>query len=190
MIQSLKDICNIQFGLYEKPLSAGNVYYLQGTSIFQDQNPKSITTFLSLQDISPNHLLKEGDILFAAKGVRNIAVKFTNTLAPAVASSLFFVIKPDTHKVISDYLEIFLNDAKTQNVLRSLTGTTTVPHISKKDLSEISIPLPSIEEQKKIVSLMKHWEEEKKLTQQLIDKKEQFYSTMFNDLIQNKTIKK
>jgi restriction endonuclease S subunit len=180
MIQPLKNIASIQFGVYDKPEPIGDVLYLQGSN-FNSAFPK---TFVSKDKVSPNHLLKDGDILIAAKGFRNTAIRYSASLGPAVASSMFFVLKPDTSKVIPDYVTLFLNDMKTQNLLRSLSGTTTVPTISKKDLAEIQIPLPSISQQMKIVSVMQQWQEEKKLTQRLIEKKDVFYSSLFNQLIQ------
>ncbi len=180
MLNSLKSVADIQFGFYDKPKPEGEVRYIQSIN-FSFEHPSA---FLSKDTVSPNHLLKDNDILFAAKGVRNTALKFTGSFGPAVASSIFFVIKPDIHKVLSDYLVLYLNDLKTQKLLRSLTGTTTVPHINKKDLAEIEILLPPLDQQKKIVKLMLQWEEEKKITEQLMEKKHLFYSSLFNQLIQ------
>lgn len=183
MVQQLKDIANIQFGLYGKPAPQGDVIYLQGTNFLAYSRHSAFNTFLSQADVSPNHILQKDDILIAAKGSRNTAIKYDGSFGPAVASSLFFIIKPDVSKILPDYLTTFLNDMRTQNLLRTLSGTTTVPHISKKDLAEIIIPIPSMEQQKKIVSIMEQWQQEKKITRQLLRKKELLYSTLFNQII-------
>ncbi|MBA3647464.1 MAG: restriction endonuclease subunit S [Chitinophagales bacterium] len=184
MIFQLQQVAALQFGLYENPVPTGDIIYLQGINLVTELRHHSFNTFLPVDKVSPNHILQKNDILIASKGVSNKAIKYDGSFGPAVASSLFFIVKPDISQVLPDYLTIFLNDIKTQNLLKSLAGTTTVPHISKKDLAEITIPIPSIEKQKRIIVFIQHWQREKQITKQLLQKKEQFYSSLFNQLIQ------
>ncbi|CAN5358312.1 hypothetical protein BH11BAC1_BH11BAC1_03940 [soil metagenome] len=180
MFQQLKNIASLQFGIYYKPERNGDLLYLQNTN-FNSDRPKA---FLSKDTISPSHLLQDGDILIIAKGSRNTASVYSKSTGDAVASSLFFIIRLENKQVLPEFLAYYLNDSKTQSMLKKLSGATTVPTLSKKDLMEISIPIPSLHQQKQIVSMMNQWEQEKNLTQTLIEKKDQLYASLFNQLIQ------
>ena len=57
MNRRLKDIATIQFGLYNKPATEGEIFYLQNTTFMKEMIEKSFNTYLSRKDVSPNHIV-------------------------------------------------------------------------------------------------------------------------------------
>ena len=122
---------------------------------------------IQLRDISPDYtniedfphkiadgeynkyLLRKGDILFIAKGQNNFAVLFDKEY-PSVATSIFFVIRPDIKKVHPEYLTWYINQSVAQEYLHKGKEGTLITNINKQTLGELPIKLPTIEKQKYI----------------------------------------
>ena len=153
---SIKDIASIQTGLFAKPLVLGDVVYLQ-SKYFDEQGNliASLHPDLLIEDISQKHLLRAGDVLFAAKGTKNFATVYEEHNLPAVASTSFFVIRFSSSEVLPEYLSWFLNNPNTQIALKAQAMGTSIPSISKSVLEQLEIPIPSIEKQKSVVSISK-----------------------------------
>lgn len=122
---------------------------------------------LEADNISEKHLLKEGDVLFAAKGTKNFAAVFENHNEPAVASTSFFVIKLMDNRILPQYLTWFLNSYETQTLLKGQAIGTSIPSISKQVLENLEISVPNIETQKAILQITKLRNREKELKQQI-----------------------
>jgi len=117
--------------------------------------------------ISEKHLLKDGDVLFAAKGTKNFAAVFENHNEPSVASTSFFVIRPTNKKVLPKYLAWVLNSHTILTLLKGQAIGTSIPSISKQVLENLEIAVPSIETQKAIVEISKLRHKEKSLKQEI-----------------------
>lgn len=164
----VKDISNIQTGLFAKPAGIGEVVYLQSRHF--DEKGQLINFLhpdLRAEGISKKHLLKHGDVLFAAKGTKNFASVFENHNKPAVASTSFFVIRLSNKKVLPEYLAWFLNSHTTQLLLKSQAIGTSIPSISKQVLENLGMIVPSIETQKAILQITKLRNREKELKQEI-----------------------
>src|SRR5689334_15503015 len=70
----------------------------------------TLTTVVA-RKINPNSFLRPGDILFIAKGAHNFAIVFELNLPKAIASSAFFVLRPDPEKIVPGYLAWYLNQS-------------------------------------------------------------------------------
>ena len=129
----LKDITNIQTGLFAKPAGIGELVYLQAKHF--DEFGKLLSGLhpdIQVEGISEKHLLKDGDVLFSAKGTKNFAAVFENHNEPSVASTSFFVIRPTDNKVLPQFLAWFLNNPTTQTLLKAQAIGTSIPSISKQ----------------------------------------------------------
>jgi len=159
-------------------LALGDVVYLQSRHF--DENGTLLENLhpdLLIQDISVRHLLRAGDVLFAAKGTKNFAAVFEEHNLPAVASTSFFVIRLLDSNIIPAYLAWFLNNPNTQALLKTQAMGTSIPSISKQVLDALEIPMPSIEKQKSVVSISKLRLQEKTIQstlESLRDKKIQY----------------
>lgn len=164
MKSNIQDIATLQTGLFAKPLAFGEVVYLQSKH-FDDQGNLSASLHpdLSIDEISEKHLLRAGDILFAAKGTKNFAAVYEEHNLPAVASTSFFVIRLFDSKVLPEYLAWFLNNQNTQTSLKAQAMGTSIPSISKVVLEELEIPVPTVEKQKAVVAISKLRGQEKSI---------------------------
>lgn len=164
----IKDITSIQTGLFAKSSGIGEVVYLQSKHF--DEYGQLLNTLhpdLMAEGISEKHLLKYGDVLFAAKGTKNFAAVYENHNKPAVASTSFFVIRLRDKKVLPEYLAWFLNSHSTQTLLKGQAIGTSIASISKVVLEGLEIAVPSIESQKVILQITKLRSKEKSLKQEI-----------------------
>lgn len=164
----IKDITSIQTGLFAKPAGIGELVYLQSKHF--DEYGQLLSTLqpdLMAEGISEKHLLKDGDVLFAAKGTKNFAAVFENFNEPSVASTSFFVIRPTDNKVLPQFLAWFLNNHTTQTLLKSQAIGTSIPSISKQVLENLEMPVPDIKTQKAIIEISKLRNKEKSLKQKI-----------------------
>lgn len=168
MKKLIKEISSLQTGFFGKPSSKGDVVYLQAKHFNEHGQLQNVLyPDLEADNISEKHLLKEGDVLFAAKGTKNFAAVFENHNEPAVASTSFFVIKLMDNRILPQYLTWFLNSYETQTLLKGQAIGTSIPSISKQVLENLEISVPNIETQKAILQITKLRNREKELKQQI-----------------------
>ncbi|WKZ77527.1 MAG: restriction endonuclease subunit S [Candidatus Kapaibacterium sp.] len=164
----IKDIAIIQTGLFAKPAGIGELVYLQSKNFDEyGQLHSELHPDLVADGISEKHLLKDGDVLFAAKGTKNFAAVFENHNEPSVASTSFFVIRPSDKKVLPHYLAWFLNSHTTQTLLKGQAIGTSIPSISKQVLENLEITIPNIETQQAILQITNLRNKEKSLKQKI-----------------------
>ena len=164
----IKNITHIQTGLFAKPSGLGELVYLQSKHFDEFGQLHSILhPDLLAEGISEKHLLKDGDVLFAAKGTKNFAAVFENHNEPSVASTSFFVIRPSDKKVLPHYLAWFLNSHTTQTLLKGQAIGTSIPSISKQVLENLEITIPNIETQQAILQITNLRNKEKSLKQKI-----------------------
>lgn len=153
MKEQIKHLANITSGIYLKGKPSGDVFNLQARDIdehFKFRKGLSPTAFSDAK--VEKHYLHKGDVLVASKGNEFFAVVYNEEYKPAVASSIFLVIRNLEHNTINpQFLAWYINHPKTQHFFKSVSKGTSLPTINKVHLASLEIPLPSIEKQKKIV---------------------------------------
>lgn len=168
MKQTLKHIAFIQSGLFAKPIAEGDIVYLQAKHFDESGNLRSsLHPDIKADYITDKHLLRSGDILFAAKGTKNFAAVFENYNEPAVASTSFFVIRLTQKNILPHFLVWYLNHPSTQKLLKGQAIGTSIVSISKAVLEELEIPVADIKTQKAILQIAHLRNEERKLKQQI-----------------------
>ena len=115
-----------------------------------------------------------GDIIFSARGTRNIAClvpTLSNRLSkPAVCGPHFFHIKvanPD--KVLPSFLSWQLNQKASQRYFRIAAQGSAQVSISRTHLEAIPVFIPPLKKQQAIVELSNLATKEKQLMEKLID---------------------
>jgi len=173
----LKHIATIQTGLFAKPIAKGEIVYLQAKHF--DENGKLKTSLhpdLKADTITEKHMLRHGDVLFAAKGTKNFAAWFEKTNQPAVASTSFFVIRMQqdfSNKILPEFLVWLINHPTTQKLLKGKAIGSSIVSISKTVLEELEISIPNIETQKVILKITNLRNTEIKLKKQIDSLREQ-----------------
>lgn len=180
----LGDIAQLQFGLYTKPTENGSAAYLQAKQ-FDDwgNQSKKVDTFIQINQKNESHLLEEGDILLVGKGMRNFAWTYHRSFGPAMASSIFFVIKPDRSKVIPDFLTTLFNMPETQSQFQTLGAGSSIPSIRKSELEAFAVKLPSLELQEKTIAIKQLYYKDMDLSRQILSEKQKVYKAAIAAII-------
>lgn len=103
--------------------------------------------------------LKNGDILFLAKGSLHKAIVVTGLTESAVATNHFFIIKPK-QDVDSRFLAMALNNATAQGYFRDVAKGETKKHITKHDLGNFTFSPLEKSQQLTMSKLMSEVEQE------------------------------
>jgi restriction endonuclease S subunit len=184
MEKVLGEVADIQFGVYEKPVESGDSIYLQVKDFDNNGQITQVpTAFLKLTDKSEKHLLKDGDIVLVAKGFRNFAWTYKDSLGKAIASSIFFVIRVNGSKILPEYLTTLFNSHSYQQLFQQLGAGSSIPSIRKSELEALKIHLPPMELQKRIVDIGELHLKDMQITARLIDEKQKCYNSIINQLI-------
>jgi hypothetical protein len=147
----LKHIAKIQTGVFAKPVAKGDITYLQ-PKYFDELGKLTVNLEPDLNSvgISEKHILKQGDVIFAAKGSKNFAACIHLGDMVAVASTSFFVIRIFDKNILPEYLTWYLNHQSTMKYLKSFARGTSIASISKEVLNDLEITVPSLEKQQLI----------------------------------------
>jgi restriction endonuclease S subunit len=184
MIVELKDICSLSFGPYLQASSEGTIPYLQIRQ-FNDEGQLvyDVTEFVSSEEKTRGYILKEGDVLFVGKGSRLFAWCYDAKIGPAIASSIFYVLRTDTTKINPDFLAAILNLQQSKNTFNQMSAGTNIFSIRKSELGAFKVPLLPIKEQFAIANLSKLHQQEITVANQLINQKQNLYSGIISKLI-------
>lgn len=130
------------------------------------------------------HILLNGDILVANKGLKFATYLFNNdSKRDMIASSSFFVITAQRDKILPEYLHWYLNQTPCKTYLSKKAIGTAIPSINKPVIENILIIVPSLTEQIKAVSIMNEIDHEIDLINKLVDKRTQLKNEYVWDLI-------
>ena len=97
-----------------------------------------------------NYLLQDGDLLIPARGTAIRVAIFKEQPYPCIASSNVIVIRATDESLSTVFLKLFFDSPLGRKILVSRQQGTAVMNISYKEINNIEIPLPSVEEQKSI----------------------------------------
>ena len=183
---SISSISQIRFG-HHCPLDLpGKVAYLQVKNFSEGGRltPENIE-YVPLNNSTEAQLLRDGDVLFVGKGNRLFAWCYHQPInqSYAIASSIFFVLKPDSNKILPDYLSAILNAPQVRAAFQQLGSGTNILSIRKSELGAFEIPLPPLEDQQKIAALTELHQKEIDITKNLLSEKQQLYASIISKLI-------
>lgn len=116
--------------------------------------------YLQIEDLRPNAtpkytidkdgtLAKKTDVLIAWDGANAGTIGFD---LEGYIGSTIAILRPIRDDIHSPYLAYFLR-SKFKDIQENTTGAT-IPHVSRDYLESLKIPLPPLEEQKRIASLL------------------------------------
>ena len=118
--------------------------------------------------------LKQGDILFTARGNRNAAASVDQLPFKAVSAPHLFVIRLTRQdQALPEFIAWFMNQAEAQRYLSLSATGSYITNIRKKVLEEMLVKLPSIQKQQLIVQLARAARREEQLLEELIENRNQ-----------------
>jgi len=115
------------------------------------------------------YLVFPGDVLFISRGSRNLASAIKHVPELSIASATFYILRPKPD-LDAKYLAWCLNQMPSQARIAQVRTGAATPIVQRSLLGEIRIPIPPIEQQRKIVKLAELMESELDLRQKLVDK--------------------
>lgn len=113
----------------------------------------SVSARIFSKDLPDVQFLKNEDILIISKGTNNRAFLYTSQFPKAVAASFFTIVRLKSKAVSPAYLVWFLNSPQAQAFFTANRAGTTTLNLSKQALEELPVPIPTLENQKKITRL-------------------------------------
>lgn len=175
MKKFIKDIAVVQSGVFLRAEPEADVFYLQVSDFDAEGNYVNIgKPVVRFGPRIADHILKEGDLLFAAKGMSNFCVVYREEWGRMVASSSFLVIRLQAKEtVLPDFLCWFLNLPQVMGRLKAMAVGSSILSISKKRIEETGIDLPGIEGQRKVVELAELQRKEQYLYQSIALKRKE-----------------
>ncbi|PEJ06809.1 restriction endonuclease subunit S [Bacillus wiedmannii] len=131
-------------------------------------------------------LLKKGDFLFNTRNTPQLVGKcavWNKQLKNAIYNNNIMKVVFDK-ETIPDYISYQFNNGVLQKKIRGLaTGTTSVAAIYWKDLSVVKVPLPSVREQQKIVTILTSVEKTIEKTEAIIEQTEKVKKGLMQQLL-------
>lgn len=169
----LEDIVDIQVGYQTRKTirkaENGTHFLIQGKDIENGYIMKNGLVPFN-PEINPDlYRVNKDDILFQARGSVHGAVIVEKEIPNALASGAYYIIKPRGKLVHPGYLAWWLNQSSAQSFFKSKGSATVISYISKSALSQIKIPLPSMEVQVKIDKIQQLLQKEQHLISRLTE---------------------
>lgn len=132
-------------------------------------------------ELLSNGKVKIDDILFCLRGsLGKFAIVGREIPKGAVASSLV-IIRPSSQLNLN-YLKNYLSSSLCKNEIKHYENGAAQPNLSAKDLKEFQIPLPPLEEQKRIAAILDKADAIRRKRQQAIKLAEDFLRAVFLDM--------
>ena len=178
----LVEIAQIMIGILvkrEKVENGKNSYELFSLKSFEnEQEYEKITTNKNFED----KLAKKGDLLFRLLYPNKIIYvddKLTGLLIP----SQFCIIRVKKEKMDPVVLKWYLESKISGDELDSKVTGSIIKSVSLTNLKTVEVPFTPLDEQKKMRELINLWEDEKKVTKQIIEEKEKLYNFYLEEMM-------
>jgi restriction endonuclease S subunit len=182
MRTTIKNIATVQMGYsFRSRLETandGNVTVIQMKDL-PDNNTVNCDklTRINMKTIKQHHLAIKGDLIFRSRGLTTTSAILSENPGKAVIAAPLLrirVCKPD--KVLPEYLNWYINQRDAQRYFTSRQEGTSVNMISQKQLKEMPVVVPHLEQQKNIVELASLSAQEQNILNTLAEKRKQYIS--------------
>ena len=97
--------------------------------------------------------IKQGDVLFLARGQENFSYLINHDSHNILASNSFYLLRVKPQFLLPKFLVWWINQTPAQDFFKLNRRVGMVPLIPVSDLSRLEVPVPSIEIQNKIGEL-------------------------------------
>ena len=180
--KKISEIANITSGTYLQTAPDGDTAYLQ-VKDFTTDAPVKMASKVRMSKKVQNCLLRNNDILFAAKGAVYLAQCYNENDGNAVASTAFFVIRLKDNDILPEYLCWFLNQHRTEVYIKAQQQGTGVPAIRKGVVEQLEVPVPDQPTQRNIVALAQLAKKEYQLRKEIALKEQLLIEQQLMNLI-------
>lgn len=190
LTKKLDDIVDIQVGYQHKGQMTndpvGSLSVIQVLNLNHDLrmlDASDLWKISSEKDFS-KYEVTESDLLYLSRGTKFGAYLIPEMKHPTIPLSHFFILRPRENEFIDKaYLWWVLNEKRTAKQVQTLMKGSMMPFISRNDLGQIEIPIPSKESQKMIVEFASLRTDERKLILKLEAAKEKLYEAALEKIV-------
>ena len=98
--------------------------------------------------------LEQGDILFSIAGALGRTALVTKNILPANTNQALSIVRLKKHLSNVEFVLHYLNSSAVAAIIKGLTAQAAQPNLSLKDVGNLLIELPSMQEQQKIASVL------------------------------------
>lgn len=146
MEKLLTEVCDIQYGY---PFDSAKFSETEGTPLIRIRDVvRGYSETFTTEEYNPDYLVHQGDLLIGMDGEFNIA-KWGNTPAVLNQRVCRLIPKSSIDKRYLYYCMPFI-----LKKIEAKTPFVTVKHLSAKELNKAKIPLPSLDEQRRIAAVL------------------------------------
>lgn len=124
--------------------------------------------------------IEKGDILFCLRGSLGKFALVDSDMKGAIASSL--VIIRVNEKIHIDYLKHYLGSFLCEREIQFYENGAAQPNLSATDLKTFQLPLPPLDEQKRIAAILDKADSIRQKRKQAIDLADEFLRSVFLDM--------
>ncbi len=189
-IPELKQMLDVPF----KERILDSVQIFQGISVPTEKHFSEKTySFIRISDIKNNFIkkdkikkiyldkesllkykkffIKKGDILLSSKGTIGKSIIINKDYEDYLASSQLLILRPDTKKILSEYLYDLLNSEVVKTQIHGIVRGISIPFLPKSEFEKIIISVPPLQKQKEKVFKSLKLQEEISELEAILDKK-------------------
>ncbi len=184
MIFQLKQVATIQTGYSFRSrletIQSGGVAVIQMKDLRKDNTVDcNNLSRIEMKSLKESHIVKNGDLVFRSRGhITTAAVLLENPGTAVVAAPLLRIRIAKPEKILPEYLNWYISQRDAQVFLTSRAKGTVQKMISKQAIEDLEVPLPSLEQQKKIVELASLSTQEQTILSRISEKRDQYISTV------------
>ncbi len=131
--------------------------------------------------------LRQGDILFAARGSRNYAVLIDQNEPQIIAAPQFYILRVTKDSLLPEFLVWQLNQKPLQNYFDRAAEGSLTKSVRRSILEETQITVPPIEKQKQILGLHKTLLQEKRIYAELSRNADKLMKSIATNLAADKS---
>lgn len=168
---------------YSENINGREEYQIVNITNITDGNIDSdLTKIYPDTDKMDKYLLQDKDLLVSSKGtLSKFAVVEIKNNEKYIPSGNFTILRLDTNIINPYYLKIFFESNKGTAIINSIKSGGILPAINLSQFKEINVPVPSIEEQNRIVNRYLAKTDEIKMIKNKLNKLEENLTDIANE---------
>ncbi|RFZ81017.1 hypothetical protein DS742_00040 [Lacrimispora amygdalina] len=152
---TLGDIAKFTYGYTDKAKTSGTARFIRITDIgdngcLKQEDPK----YVDLSEDSMKYQLHQGDLVMARTGATFGKTLYVPNDEPAVYASFLIKISLDNDVILNRYYWHFSKSTLYWEQANKLVSAGGQPQFNSNALCRVSVPVPSIEEQEVIISIL------------------------------------
>lgn len=152
---AMGQLANFVYGYTDKANESGDTRFIRITDINEQGILKNEDKkYIDMNAEAQKCLLKKGDLVMARTGATYGKTLYFDSDFPSVYASFLIKIIPDNTRLLNKYYWHYTKTPLYWNQAKKLVTTGGQPQFNSPALKQIKIPIPSVEEQQRIINIL------------------------------------